>query len=1065
VQRCPACGEEYADRFRLCGMCGSILVAQPRGEETRRTITVVFCDLKGSTELGSRLDSEAVREMLVVYFSAMKSILEHHGGTIEKYIGDAIVAVFGIPRAHEDDALRAVRAATEMRAALDEVNIELQAKFGAALANRTGINTGEVLAGDAAGLQLLATGDTMNVAARLEQAAPPGEILLGEETFLLVRHAVNAAPVEPLSLKGKAELVTAYRLVSVAPSETIPRQVDQPLIGRGNEVAALREQFERAVEDRTCRLVTVLGDAGLGKSRTIEEFVASLDDKAHVLQGRCLSYGDGITFWPVAQVVRQAAGIVPADDETEIDAKLSSSLGESLTDVTVRIKSVLGLGPDFAKGEIFWAVRRMLYELGRRRPLVVVFDDIHWAEPTLLDLLEDIVGSALPVPLLLVCAARSELLEERPQWGDGGSSALRIELRELSDDESRLVVQNLLGRSELPEALAQRIVARAQGNPLFVEQMIGMLIDEGLLSGSAGHLTFAGSETSITIPPSVALLLSARLDRLAPTEGVVLGRASVVGLEFSAREVLALSEEGEIGETVRGALGLLCERRLIRADSASPEAFQFGHILIRDAAYDRLLKRTRSQLHERFAWWLSGTLGARLVEHEEIVGYHFEQSFRCRADIEAVGPNAQRIADKAADHLASAGNRALARGDTAAVANLFQRAGTLVHNTNLLGAQFLLLSGEASANALELERAEAVLTEATQRAMAVDDEGTARAASLALLRLRYITNPKAVGLDVLDLAKRAITELEALGDDRALIRAWSLVTYVHWTACRFGAAAASIERVIEHANAIGDVVTVQVQLGNLTICSLNGPLPVASAIAKCQEVLERVTEDHKATALVEVAIGHLEAMRGNFHRARELYNRSRASLGEFGSRFLAATTSIDSGMIEMLAGDLLTAESELRKDYGLLDEMGERNYITTVAGLLSEVLYRQGRYDESAQFATTCKELASDDDVASQMLWRCVLGKLAALEGDGQMADELLGAATSLVASTDHLEFHGNCLMDFAEVCLLAGKPSKATALANEARSIFERKGLTVSAERARELARRKSIPVRDRHA
>jgi class 3 adenylate cyclase len=386
VVACPGCGEENPDRFRLCGYCGALLGAQPSPQEVRKTVTVVFCDLKGSTELADRLDHEAVREVLALYFSAMKPVLERHGGTIEKYIGDAIMAVFGLPRMHEDDALRAVRAAAEMRTALEDLNVTLRGEFGVTLENRTGVNTGEVVTSDTRGSQRLATGDTVNVAARLEQAAPAGEVLIGQSTYRLVRDSAEAVQIEPLTLKGKPEPVPAYRLLSVAAGTGSTRSTDLPLVGRARELAALGAEFRRSVAGPECRLVTLLGEAGIGKSRLIEEFVRSLADEVMVLGGRCLSYGDGITFWPLAEVLRQAAGIVPDDSEEDAHIKLKNQFGEQLADATSRIESGMGLSPDqYGKDELFWGVRVAFQELAQRAPLVLVFGDIHWAEATFLD--------------------------------------------------------------------------------------------------------------------------------------------------------------------------------------------------------------------------------------------------------------------------------------------------------------------------------------------------------------------------------------------------------------------------------------------------------------------------------------------------------------------------------------------------------------------------------------------------------------------------------------------------------------------------------------------------------
>ena len=1070
MQTCPSCGEENPDRFRLCGYCGTVLVAaQPPPQEVRKTVTIVFCDLKDSTALGDRLDSEALREVLALYFSAMKPVLDGHGGTIEKYIGDAIMAVFGLPRMHEDDALRAVRASAEMREALAELNVTLRAEFGVSLENRTGINTGEVVTGDTGSSQRLATGDTVNVAARLEQAAPAGEVLIGESTYRLVRDTVEVVPVEPLTLKGKPEPVPAYRLLSVTEGATSTIPADLPLIGRAREIATLDAEFRRSVAGSECRLVTLLGEAGMGKSRLIEEFVQSIADEAVVLRGRCLSYGDGITFWPLAEVFRQAAGIIPEDSEEDARAKLASRFGERLADATSRIESVMGLSEQqYGKDELFWAVRAVLQELVRRRPLVVVFDDIHWAEATFLDFIEQILDASLGVPLLLVCAARHELYEGRPSFAAGRRVASQIELGELSREESGLVVRNLLGEASLPGPLGRRILRLAGGNPLFIEQMLSMLIDDKLLREQAGRWVFSGAAEVVSVPGTVSSLLGARLDRLGPVERRVVESASVIGLEFSSGAVSVLVQDGDARTDLGHPLATLCNKQLVRpAEPGAADDFHFSHILVRDTAYARLLKRNRARLHERFAAWLTDTFRSRLAEYEEFLGYHLEQSFRYRAELGPVDDHGQRLGAEASRHLSSAGRRALARGDMPAAANLLQRAAALLSEENPARALLLLEAGEAAVDIGELERAESMLTEAVDRAFSADENGIARAAALALLQLRYTTDARAAQESIgrqesmVELVELEIPELEAMSDDRALVRAFRLLAQVHGTEGRYADAAAAAERTIQHATAAGDGVTARRFLGLLAISALYGPMPVPEAIATCEEVLARAEDDRKARALTELCIGHLEAMRGDFDSARLLYRRSRAALEEFGYHLLAALTSLDSSAIEVLAGDLAAAESELRTDYGRLDEMGERNYISTTAGLLADVLYRQGRYDESAEFAAICEDLASENDVASQFHWRCVRGKLRARQGAFDEAESLLSAAVALIETSDQLDLLGNGLLDFAEVRELAGASADAATLSEQAVMLFERKGNIVSALRARQLAERlRSTPA-----
>ena len=576
-----------------------------------------------------------------------------------------------------------------------------------------------------------------------------------------------------------------------------------------------------------------------------------------MLRGRCLSYGDGITFWPLAEVLRQAAGIVQEDSEEDARIKLKSCFGEELADATSRIESGIGLSQDmYGKDELFWGVRAVLEELARRRPLVMFFDDIHWAEPTFLDLIEDILDASLGEPLLLVCAARYEILEERPGFAAGRQTASQIELGELSRQESGLVVRNVLGEASLPGRLERRILGLTEGNPLFIEQMLSMLIDDGLLRERAGRWVFSGTVDVVSVPGNVSGLLGARLDRLGPAERRVAESASVIGLEFSSEAVSVLVQEDDALTDLEPALAALCSKQLItRAEQGAADDFHFSHILIRDAAYARLLKRTRARLHERFAAWLADMVGSRVAEYEEILGYHLEQSHLYRAELGPIDHAGQRLGAAASRHLSSAGGRALVRGDLSAAANLLQRAAALLGEQDPARALFLLDAGEAAVDIGELERAESVLTEAVDRALAAEEMGIARAAALALLQLRYTTDAHAlqqsIGRDesMVELVEQEIPGLEAMGDDRALVRAFRLLTYVHWTGARYGDAAAAAERTIRHATAAGDEVTARRFLGSLAISALYGPMPVPEAIATCEEVLARAQDDRRARAV------------------------------------------------------------------------------------------------------------------------------------------------------------------------------------------------------------------------
>ena len=529
---CASCGQDNPDGFRFCGNCGAELAETSPSREVRKTVTVLFCDVSGSTAMGERLDPESTRRVMSRYFDAMREAIERHGGTVEKFIGDAVMAVFGVPVVHEDDALRAVRAAADMRAALAELNEELDRDWGVRIESRIGVNTGEVVAGEG---QTLAVGDAVNVAARLEQGAAPGETLLGASTHRLVRDAVEAEPAEPLDAKGKSEPVAAFRLIGlVEGAEFIPRRLDSPLVGRENELAQLQRAYDHAVSERVAYQFTLLGAAGIGKSRLVRELEDRVD--ATLLAGRCLPYGEGITYWPLAE-------IEPLAGEIDFGAN---------------------------RDEIALQTRRILERMARERPLVLVFDDLQWAEPTFLDLVDHVTDLARDAPLLLLCVARPELLDHRPGWGGGKLNATTMLLEALTADESTRLVDNLL-LTRVDSETKERIAAAAEGNPLFVEEMLAMVTD--------------GSDGELAVPPTIQALLAARLDRLAPDERTAVECAAVQGQEFRQAALASL-----VPEPLAGRLAEI-QQSLVRKDLVRPAAedtFRFKHLLLRDAAYEAL---------------------------------------------------------------------------------------------------------------------------------------------------------------------------------------------------------------------------------------------------------------------------------------------------------------------------------------------------------------------------------------------------------------------------------------------------------------------------------------------
>ncbi|MDP8956584.1 MAG: AAA family ATPase [Actinomycetota bacterium] len=1051
MQVCPNCGEENPDKFRLCGYCGTKLAATVL-QEVRKTVTIVFSDLKGSTTLGETLDTETLREVLNTYFREMQAVLERHGGRVEKFIGDAIMAVFGLPRLHEDDALRAVRAAHEMQLRLRSLNDELDRRWGVRLENRTGVNTGEVVAGDVTTGQRLVTGDAVNTAARLEQAAPAMEILVGEPTYRLVRDAVQVEPVEPLDLKGKAEPVPAYRLIGVTGGEGFSRRLDAPMVGRRDEIALLTKTFERAIASRACQVVTILGQAGGGKSRLTQEFINRIAEDAEVLTGRCLPYGEGITFWPLSEVVRQAAGVSEDDPPRLAKEKLAGVLHGDGADVAERLAAMMGLSSTpFSIEETFWAARKFFEILSARRPLAVVFDDIHWAEPTLLDLVEHIADQA-EGPLLLVCPARHELLENRAEWGEGTPNHSRISLVPLSPAESELIVQNLLGHAGLPGQVASKIVEAAEGNPLFVEQMLSMLIDEGVIRPEDGRWVLRDPVASFSVPPNISALLAARLDRLVAEERASLERGSVIGQVFYKGAVEELSPE-ELKDQVGANLASLTLKQLLRPDDPAfgdEEAFRFQHMLIRDVAYRGLLKRTRADLHAGFAVWLERVAAARVTEYEEMLGYHLERAYRYLSEL---GPGDDRTRDTgeaAARWLGSAGRRAFARGDMPAAANLLERATSVLPTEDSWRLDLLADLSEALVMVGELSRAEALLEEGIRVAERSADRRLQAALDLALLGVHLWSDPEGWSDKAVREAERMLAVFEEVGDQLGLANTWHLLGGVHGTACQYGRAEVATRNALKHAKLAGDRLREVRYLSHLAQAATFGPLPVADAISRCEEALAEAAGHRKQEAVVLGALSQLEAMCGNFDRARELYRSERATFEELGDKIDAASSSLDSAHVEMLADEYVAAERELRRDYERLTAIGEKYFLSTVTGLLAHALYLQGRYEESNEFSRQAEEASPEDDVESQAIWRRARAKVLARRDRFEEAESLAWEAHRLMSPTDAPIWKGNTLLDLAEVLEVAGKRHEAGPLIEEALRLYEEKGDLVSAARAR---------------
>jgi class 3 adenylate cyclase/tetratricopeptide (TPR) repeat protein len=937
----------------------------------RKVVTVLFCDVVGSTALGESVDPEALQGLLARYFERMKGIVESHGGSVEKFIGDAVMAVFGVPVAHEDDALRACRAAVEMRDALPELGVE----------GRIGVNTGEVLAGTE---ERLATGDAVNVAARLEQAAEPGEVLLGAETLALADAAVEVGEQRVLELKGKSEPVAAHPLVAV--NEAGERSHTSRFVGRQSELQQLADVWDRALAGPRCELVTVVGDPGVGKSRLVAEALERID--ARVVRGRCLSYGEGITYWPVVEVVKQL-DTLPTDDEAA--AAIRSLLRES----------------DAASGtdEIAWAFRKLLEE---EAPLVVCFDDIQWGEETFLDLVESTALLSAGAPLLLLCMARPELLDRRPGW----PATLRLE--PFGEEEAG----ELVGES-VSDAARRQIVRASGGNPLFLTEMVA--------------LSEAGGD-DVDVPPTLRALLAARLDQLDEPERRVLERGAVEGELFHRGPVQALAPE----ETeVLPRLVALVRRDLVRPDRPvlpREDAYRFRHLLIRDAAYDALPKSTRADLHRRFADWLREH-GQSLVELDEILGYHLEQAARCLDELGRPDPG---VALAGGDHFGVAGRRAFWRGDWRTAIGLFERALALNRPFRL-------------DLRLEIELTEALYWTDVGRGVGIAEAAAERAASVgdaaeaALARSVAAVAQFQVGRcsadEVERLAREALPLLEAAEDDDGLFHVWYALAWTANMRSRYQDWADAGEHAVRHARSAGHPV-----LGWFSalfgVPLVLGPRPASEALTSADAVL--ADHPHPGTLLLRAV---LLAMLDRIDEAWAVGLAADERLRELGY----TTGGEWLGELGLVVGDYEASAHHLRDACNALEANGNFPELSTYVAELGRVLCELGKHDEAETLARRGRELGEPDDVSTQVLWRQTQALVHAARGEHAEAEPLARQAVDLSLRSDSPWLQGHAFYDLGEVFEAAGRRDEAVAAWQDALVRYERKQVIPLARRVRE--------------
>lgn len=974
----------------------------------RRLVTILFVDVVDSMAMAESLDAESLAGVQRRYFDVVSAAIAHHGGTVEKYAGDAVMAAFGIPVSHEDDAIRAARAAFEVRTGVAALSDVLSREHGLGLEIRIGLAAGEVVATSTDSGQRFVAGDAVGVAARLQHIAEPGEVVVGDLVARLIDHAARLEPLGEIEVGGRKAPIRSFRLVELAPvSSAFKQRLDAPLAGRKRELAALRRALKRAADEGSPQAVVVVGPAGVGKSRLAAELTRRTR-RITALSGRCLSYGDGITYWPLREIVRQAPE--SAERQAVVDALEAET------------------SPPAA--EIALLFRRLCEALAAEQPLVLVLDDVHWAEPTLLELVEGVVHRG-DGPISLLCLARDDLLEERPDFLAGRANVEWVAVEPLPSEDAEVFLHDL--GPVLDTDQRDRIVDRAEGNPLFLQQLVAFALEGGA----------AGEE----LPPTVQALLATRLDRLGPGERAVLERGAVIGKEFAEDDVTALLEPQAV-PTTGAHLATLVERGFVRPLDES--AFAFRHGLVRDAAYRAAPKRLRAELHERFADRLDRA-HSELPDLDEFVGYHLEQAYRLRSELGEPDRRTAQLGEDAGLRLGAAGVRALKRADMPASTALLRRATSIPALSAASRSELLSELGIALRAAGDLEGALDVLDRATHLADAVEDRRAGARARMerAYVRVTLLSKP---GDELLHATSHAIPVFEAAGDDRLVGRALLLAGWIHGgrrdqNRLRLEAA----ERALDHYRRSSWPVSSAV--GEIANALYYGPTPVPAAIKRCAALLRVETVDLYGRANVEVFVGGLLAQTGNLGGARALVESATAAYGELGQRTLGVVFGGSvRGEVELLAGDDVAASDHLRRLCNELEEARAVSHRASTAGLLAEALYRLGHLDEAFGWTEVSESDAPSDDVDARVLWMPVRAKILARRGAIEEALVLATHAVEVARATDSLNRRAKAQCDLAEVLAVADRGPASASAYQAALELYEAKANVVGASQVRAL-------------
>jgi class 3 adenylate cyclase/tetratricopeptide (TPR) repeat protein len=960
----------------------------------RKLATVLFVDLVDSTRLVRGMDPEVVRRRVSRFFERVSHCVGVHGGIVEKFAGDAVLAAFGIPQAHEDDAERAARAALAIREEVKQLGLEA----------RIGLEAGELVVDEAE--STFATGEALNLAARLQQTAKPGEILAGPTAHRLSLGRLVVEDAGPLELKGIDAPLRAWRVLGTNDGVRVRSSLQAPLVGRESELELLENTFQRMGRDRRAHLFTVYGEPGVGKSRLAREFLDAVDG-ATVLMGRCLPYGEGITYWPLAEMVKAAAGISDDDPLDEAFDKLRACCeDDAVADLLGLAFGLLeALEGERSPEEIAWAARELMERLGDVQPLILLFEDIHWAEERLLDLIEHL-ADWVRAPLLLLCLARPELLDVRPGWGGGRVRSTAIELEALSQDEASELVEALLAELELPAKLPGELLAKAEGNPLFVEETIRMFAEKPDPDCAAG------------IPDTLQALIAARIDWLPPAEKMILQRAAVVGRIFWRGAVEHLTPD--LDDLDAHLDNLLLRDFLLREARSSisgERAFRFKHVLIREVAYAGLAKHARAQHHARFAEWLADRAGEELLE---IRAYHLDQAARLLAELDGAAP--AELAKEAAAALEAAGKRALAREAYKSARRVLVRA---VELEPTLRRRYM-----AARAAQQLGDMAAVSVEMTKIREQARSEGNRLVEARALTALAQVAHRGAGDLDEADrLVDDALELLKDETDVDAHFDALLQGTEIDASRGRLGGAIRHLEQAFAVAMAAGrkELQTIAAQaLAQMHILRLEfdqaEPL-LAKAVALAEE-----SGSVRALALAKRTLGWLRSERGDFDEAEALLDEARAMYAEIGYQQGLAYTLEKSVLLRCRRRAFGEAEKDAREAIRILAALGERGNLVQLKALLGLILAEQGRLEEAERFVHEAKELPATGDTFTLVLLPLVLGAIGAGQGRDADAEALFRTSLHEAEETEYRLLQREPLEYLAQFLRERGREEEAAA-------------------------------------